>query len=561
MNIDRGRMSIRNLSLQAIIGLCLFCRAADAAPGTVLSHVKISDTQGAFALPIADFDEFGGALAHLGDLDGAGPAVAALAVGSPSADDGGSGRGAVYVVFLDALGAVLATQKISDTHGAFTEPLENYDEFGGALANLGDLDGAGPQAATLAVGAPGDDDGGLNRGALYLLHLDSSGLVLSHRKISATQGGFADTLGNGDEFAASIAALGDLDGPGPARAAIAVGAPRDDDGGTDRGAAFVIFVDQVGAVLSHRKISSLSGGFTGALDSSDDFGGAVASLGNLDGAGPADLALAVGAVGDDDGGSSRGAVYVLFLNSSGSVLSHQKISATHGGLSEPLANLDEFGGALARVSGLGAPATTLAVGAVGDDDGGLDRGATHLLFLNSAGSVVSTQTISATRGNFSGLLEESDEFGGALVSLGNLDGAGPGAQTLVVGAVGDDDGGVDRGAIYILTLDCPATTDVMGIPSQTNDVALGFAMPNPFGSRTTIAFRIEEAADVRIDLWDLNGRRVRSLVDGRMGAGQHQVHWDGRGHGGDALPAGAYFYRMSVGGNPAAITRKVVLLP
>ena len=561
MNVDRVRSLIHTLSLQAALGLCLLWGAAEAGPGTVLSQVKVSDTQGAFAPPLANSDEFGGALAHLGDLDGAGPAVAALAVGSPSADDGGSGRGAVYVIFLDALGAVLGTQKISDTQGAFTAPLDNYDEFGGALASLGDLDGDGPQAATLVVGAPGDDDGGLNRGAVYLLHLNSSAMVLSYRKISATQGAFADTLGNGDEFGASVAALGDLDGLGLARAAIAVGAPRDDDGGIDRGAAFVIFVDQVGAVLSHQKISSVAGSFTGALDSSDDFGGALASLGNLDGAGPAVLALAVGAVGDDDGGSSRGAVYVLFLNSSGSVLSHRKISATQGGLLEPLANLDEFGGALARVNGLGAPAATLAVGAVGDDDGGPDRGATHLLFLNADGSVASTQTLSATRGNFSGPLEESDEFGCAVVSIGNLDGPGPGAQTLVVGAQGDDDGGLDRGAIYILSLDGPATTDVPGIPAHTSGLALGFAMPNPFGSRTTIAYRIEEPASVRIDLWDLHGRRVRNLVDRRIGAGQHHILWDGRGDQGDMLPAGAYFYRMSVDGNPAAITRKVVLLP
>lgn len=560
MHIDRGRSSIGTLSLQAVLSLCLW-GAAEAAPGTVLSKVKISDTQGAFAPPLADFDEFGGALAHLGDLDGPGPAVAALAVGSPSADDGGSGRGAVYVVFLDALGAVLNTQKISDTQGAFSEPLENYDEFGGSVASLGDLDGAGPQAVTLAVGAPGDDDGGLNRGAVYLLHLGTAGTVLSYRKISATQGGFADTLGNGDEFGAAVAALGDLDGPGSAHAAIAVGAPRDDDGGTDRGAAFVIFLDQVGSVLSHQKISSLAGGFTGALDALDDFGGALASLGNLDGAGPAEHAIAVGAVGDDDGGSSRGAVYVLFLNSSGSVLSHQKISATQGGLLEPLADNDEFGGSVARVSGLGAPATTLAVGAVGDDDGGADRGATHLLFLNPSGSVASTQTISAVRGDFGSPLDESDEFGCAVASVGNLDGPGRGAQTLVVGAQGDDDGGVDRGAIYILTLDGPGTTDVSGIPSPTNGLALGFAMPNPFGSRTEIAYRIEQGADVRIDVWDLGGRRVRKLVDGRIGAGQHRIHWDGRGDDGDALAAGAYFYRMSVNGKPAEITRKVVLLP
>ena len=69
---------------------------------------------------------------------------------------------------------------------------------------------------------------------------------------------------------------------------------------------------QPGWVLSHQKISDTEGGFTGTLDDFDYFGYAVASLGDLDGDGVGDLA--VGAIGDDDGGTNRGAVWVLFLD-------------------------------------------------------------------------------------------------------------------------------------------------------------------------------------------------------------------------------------------------------
>ncbi len=68
---------------------------------------------------------------------------------------------------------------------------------------------------------------------------------------------------------------------------------------------------QPGTVLSHQKISDTAGGFTGILGNGDNFG-TVASLGDLDGDGVGDLA--VGAIGDDDGGSNRGAVWVLSLD-------------------------------------------------------------------------------------------------------------------------------------------------------------------------------------------------------------------------------------------------------
>ncbi len=98
---------------------------------------------------------------------------------------------------------------------------------------------------------------------------------------------------------------------------------------------------QPGMVLSHQKISDTEGGFTGILDNGDHFGTSVASLGDHDGDGIGDLA--VGAYADDDGGNQHGAVWVLFLNSDGTVKSHQKISDTEGGFTGKLHNKDRFG--------------------------------------------------------------------------------------------------------------------------------------------------------------------------------------------------------------------------
>ena len=93
------------------------------------------------------------------------------------------------------------------------------------------------------------------------------GWVLSHQKISDTEGGFTGSLDNGDQFGTSVASLGDLDGDGVG--VLAVGAAYDDDGGTNRGAVWVLFRNRDGTVKSHQKISDTEGGFTVDLPVND----------------------------------------------------------------------------------------------------------------------------------------------------------------------------------------------------------------------------------------------------------------------------------------------------
>ena len=66
--------------------------------------------------------------------------VTDLVVGARGDDDGGTDRVAVYVLFMNADGTVDSSQKISDTEGGFTETLADGDQFGSAVANVGDLD-------------------------------------------------------------------------------------------------------------------------------------------------------------------------------------------------------------------------------------------------------------------------------------------------------------------------------------------------------------------------------------------------------------------------------------
>src|SRR5262245_19224165 len=172
--------------------------------------------------------------------------------------------------------------------------------------------------------------------ALASVPAAQAGTVRSEQKISETAGGFGGNLDPGDYFGSSVAALGDLDGDGVGD--LAVGAPRDDDGGSDQGAVWILFLNADSTIASEQKISETAGGFGETLDPSDRFGSSVAALGDLDGDGTRDLA--VGATGE---GRAEGAVWILFLNADGTVASEQKISETAGGFGGVLDSGDVFG--------------------------------------------------------------------------------------------------------------------------------------------------------------------------------------------------------------------------
>ncbi|TMQ61746.1 MAG: hypothetical protein E6K78_12425, partial [Candidatus Eisenbacteria bacterium] len=78
--------------------------------------------------------------------------------------------------------------------------------------------------------------------------------------------------------------------------------------------------------------------------------------------------------------------------------------------------------------------------------------------------------------------------------------------------------------------------------------------PNPFAQSSQIAYAAAEA-DERVDIgvYDLAGRRLRTLVQGAPGAGRHLVIWDGVGDDGARVKAGMYFVRFVIGDRPRMV--------
>jgi hypothetical protein len=84
------------------------------------------------------------------------------------------------------------------------------------------------------------------------------------------------------------------------------------------------------------------------------------------------------------------------------------------------------------------------------------------------------------------------------------------------------------------------------------------ASPNPFNPRTTLSFSLGATGTARLVIYNLQGQRVRSLLDGLQPGGRVVVVWDGTGEDGKAVASGVYFARLASGGR--VVTQRLALV-
>ena len=68
--------------------------------------------------------------------------------------------------------------------------------------------------------------------------------------------------------------------------------------------------------------------------------------------------------------------------------------------------------------------------------------------------------------------------------------------------------------------------------------------PNPFNPETTIAFDIPSATNVSIDIFNIRGQKVKTLINDYVENGSYKVVWDGRDNNAASVSSGIYFYRI-----------------
>lgn len=299
---------------------------------------------------------------------------------------------------------------------------------------------------------------------LFLLPLQSRAenniYINSASEISSGISGFDVELNDFNLFGYSVASIGDLNDDGVSD--IVVASAADNDGEPQTGAVWILFLNSDNSVKSYQKISKTEGNFYGAIESNDTFGTSVAGLGDLDGDGVEDIA--VGAYGDDDGifpsgalpASLRGAIWILFLNTDGTVKTFQKISETSGISGLKLKDIDLFGISVANIGDVDNDGTIdIAVGARGDDSNGYSTGALYVLFLNKNGTVRTFKKITHGMNGFDDTINSHDNFGSSVTGLSDLD--DDGVEDVAVGGYGYDGDGSMAGAVWILFMNVDGT--------------------------------------------------------------------------------------------------------
>ena len=446
----------------------------------------VDDAQAAL-LGESSGDEAGDALLALGDYDGDG--AYDLVIGACNEDAGGSGAGAVYVL-LGSAGPPSGSQDLSSASVKLTG-MAAGDLAGQALALLGDVDGDGLD--DLGVGAPGNDDAHSGAGAAFLV----TGVTISSgtktfdlsyadgsifgESASDAAGSYLAAAGDTDDdglddlwvsapsydgsagavylvqspasgevdlclasallegeassdAAGPVAGGGDVDGDG--QPDVLVGAPKNDEAGTNAGRAY-LFLGPVSGTASLGDADTILEG----EDSQAYAGSSVGYVGDGDGDGLDDVFVA--SPGGTTGGWTTGSAYLVgggtLSDYVGSAISLAGADASFEGE----AAADNAGWFIAAGGDLdGDGASDFLVGAPAEDATASDAGALYLVL----GPVSGTEDL-ATSWIKIGSEQAGDALGSTASFAGDLD--GDGLDDLLLGAPGDGTTASDAGAALL----------------------------------------------------------------------------------------------------------------
>lgn len=102
------------------------------------------------------------------------------------------------------------------------------------------------------------------------------------------------------------------------------------------------------------------------------------------------------------------------------------------------------------------------------------------------------------------------------------------------------------GRILVRTIRIPESTSGVEEPGDAVRTSAQ-SFPNPMSEEAQIRFVLPSVEAVKLRIYDIDGRWIRTLIDGPRSAGENTISWDGRTDGGDRVSAGTYFYQLSTG--------------
>jgi len=151
--------------------------------------------------------------------------------------------------------------------------------------------------------------------------------------------------------------------------------------------------------------------------------------------------------------------------------------------------------------------------------------------------------------------------GSAVYSVEEIERIGfEGDATLVVVTAGGSDPYPTESIIRIEFLwDTSAVEDPEGAAGVIDAIHLFQNLPNPFSPETRIAFELPQAGEVELRIYNLEGRLVRTLMQGELGSGRHELRWGGLDDAGRKVAGGIYFYGLRAPGIEES--RRMILLP
>jgi hypothetical protein len=367
-------------------------------------------------------DEAGWSVAPAGDVNGDG--AADFVVGAPGSNLGGENAGAAYLVFGPVDGEIDLTDA-----GVTLVGERATDRAGWSVAGVGDLNDDGYD--DVVVGAPYSDAGASNGGAAYVVYGDES---FPNR---TSLGDATALVGTDDDDLVGLA----VDGVhSPGFDGIVVGAPGDDEGGENAGAAYLVAATSLNDTVELGADATAT--FVGEA-AGDEAGSAVASVGDVDGDGSGDVLVGAPRYDGSENRTDAGAAYLVGTSANGTA-SLGDADATFVGTAAG----DRAGFAVSPAGDANGDGTSdLLVGAPYSDANATEAGAAYLVYGGTDLGGVADLSNADVR-----LLGEN-AFDRAGWSLGQTYSAGETCDELadvVVGAPDADAGGENTGAAYVV---------------------------------------------------------------------------------------------------------------